>query len=162
MGFLLIDDSELDNSTTGSYETYALSDFKALSMQGTLDVIGAIVSAGVKVPIAKISDVIGRGETYCLMISLLMVSYLAHAAAQGFASFLFGSVLYIVGQAGIALLNFIIVSDVTSMRSRALAGNLLYSPFLIITWLSGILVDHVKNGIGWRWYGRSARVLVHY
>lgn len=152
--FFALPDSELDNSTTSTYETYAMSEFRTLSMGGTLDVIGALVSASVKVPIAKISDVIGRGETYCLMTLLLMISYVLHALAQGFPSFVVGSLFFLVGQAGIALLDFIVVSDVTSMRSRALVGNLLYSPYLIITWLSGIIVDRVKDGIGWRWgYG---------
>ena len=131
-----------------------MSEFKTLSMGGTLDVIGSLVSSSVKIPIAKMSDVIGRGETYCVMVSLLMISYIIHAMSGGFASFVIGSLCYLTGQAGVALLDFIVVSDITSMRSRALAGNLLYSPYIIITWLSGIIVEKVKDGIGWRWgYG---------
>ncbi|WPB07330.1 uncharacterized protein RHO25_011991 [Cercospora beticola] len=145
---------EFDMSITSSYETYALSDFMDLSMQGTLDVIGAIISAGVKIPIAKISDVIGRSETYMLMLLFLVASYVLHASAPGFNTYLIGSIFFTVGQAGIALTNMIVVSDVTSMRSRTLAINLLYSPFVVVTWASGIIVDQVKNGIGWRWgYG---------
>lgn len=152
--------SELDLSTTTSYETYALSEFKNLSMKGTLDVVGAIVSASVKVPIAKLSDVIGRGETYCVMLVLLILSYVTHAASQGFRTFLMGSVLYLVGSAGIGLLDFIVISDVTSMRTRALAGSMLYAPYLITTWLAGDIVESVKDGIGWRWgYGMFAFII---
>lgn len=88
------------------------------------------------------------------MTMLLVVSYILHAGAGGFPSFVIGSLFYLTGSAGIGLLDFIVVSDITSMRSRALAGNLLYSPYIMITWLSGIIVDKVKDSIGWRWgYG---------
>lgn len=152
--------SELDASTTTSYETYALSEFKDLSMKGTLEVLGAILAASVKVPIAKISDVIGRGETYCLMILLLIISYITHACSQGFRSFLLGSIPYIIGSAGIGLLDFIVISDVTSMHTRALAGSLLYAPYLLTTWIAGNIVENVKDGVGWRWgYGMFAVII---
>lgn len=129
-------------------------------MKGTLDVVGAILSASVKVPIAKVSDVIGRGETYCIMLVLLVISYITHASAQGFRSFLLGSLPHLVGSAGIGLMNYIVISDVTSMRNRALAGSMLYAPFLITTWLAGNLVERVKDGIGWRWgYGMFALII---
>lgn len=137
-----------------------MSDFKDLSMKGTLDVVGAIVSGSVKVPIAKISDVIGRAETYCIMLVLLVASYITHAAAQGFRSFLLGSLFYLVGSAGIGLLDFIVISDVTSMRTRALASSMLYAPYLITTWLAGKIVERVKDTIGWRWgYGMFAIIV---
>lgn len=54
---------ELDNATVYNYQNYASSSFNQLSKLASLGTAGTIIFAVVKPPIAKLSNVIGRGET---------------------------------------------------------------------------------------------------
>ncbi|PYH86258.1 siderochrome-iron transporter [Aspergillus uvarum CBS 121591] len=142
---------ELDNATVGTYRNFATSDFDALSKLATLNTAASIISAVTKPPIAKISDVLGRGEAYVFAVSCYLLSYILCASSQSFDTYAGGYVLYSIGQAGTSFLNATIVSDLSSMRWRGFAYNILYVPFLITPWVSAFIVDSVVNGIGWRW-----------
>lgn len=96
---------ELDNSTVYNYQNYAASSFNKLSFVAALGTATTIVSAVVKPPIAKISDVVGRGETYILTVSCYVVSYVLCAKASSFNMYAAGTIFYAVGQAGTQILD---------------------------------------------------------
>ncbi|KAL5342132.1 major facilitator superfamily domain-containing protein [Aspergillus crustosus] len=142
---------ELDNSTVGTYRNFATSDFHQLGMLATLNTAASIITAVGKPPIAKLSDVLGRGEAYIITVTFYILSYILCASSQSFNTYAGGYVFYSLGQAGTSILNSIIISDLSSMRWRGFAYNILYIPFLITPWVSAFIVDSVVNGIGWRW-----------
>ncbi|KAL4924858.1 putative siderochrome-iron transporter [Aspergillus undulatus] len=142
---------ELDNSTVGTYRNFATSDYHQLGMLATLNTAASIITAIAKPPIAKLSDVIGRGEAYIITVIFYILSYVLCAASNSFDTYAGGYVFYSLGQAGMAILNSIIVSDLSSMRWRGFVYNILYVPFLVTPWVSAFIVDSVVNGIGWRW-----------
>ncbi|KAE8155296.1 major facilitator superfamily domain-containing protein [Aspergillus avenaceus] len=142
---------ELDNSTVGTYRNFATSDFKHLSVLATLNTAASIITAVSKPPIAKVSDVLGRAEAYIFTITCYILSYILCASSKTFNTYAGGYVFYSVGQAGTAILNSTVVSDISSMRWRGFVYNVLYIPFLITPWVSAFIVDSVVNGIGWRW-----------
>ncbi|KAL4864426.1 hypothetical protein BDV12DRAFT_11606 [Aspergillus spectabilis] len=142
---------ELDNSTVGTYRNFATSDFHHLGMLATLNTAASIITAIGKPPIAKLSDVLGRGEAYIITVTFYILSYILCASSQSFNTYAGGYVFYSLGQAGTSILNSIIISDLSSMRWRGFAYNILYIPFLITPWVSAFIVDSVVNGIGWRW-----------
>ncbi|KOC07791.1 siderochrome-iron transporter [Aspergillus flavus AF70] len=142
---------ELDNSTVGTYRNFATSDFKHLSVLATLNTAASIITAVSKPPIAKVSDVLGRAEAYIFTITCYILSYILCASSKTFNIYAGGYVFYSVGQAGTAILNSTVVSDISSMRWRGFVYNILYIPFLITPWVSAFIVDSVVNGIGWRW-----------
>ncbi|THC97961.1 hypothetical protein EYZ11_002531 [Aspergillus tanneri] len=142
---------ELDTSTVGTYRNFATSDFDQLSMLATLNTAASIISAVCKPPIAKLSDVLGRAEAYILTLACYIVSYTLCASSKNFDTYAGGYVLYSVGQAGTAILNATVISDISSMRWRGFVYNILYVPFLITPWVSAFIVDSVVSGIGWRW-----------
>ncbi|KAL2823831.1 major facilitator superfamily domain-containing protein [Aspergillus cavernicola] len=142
---------ELDNSTVGTYRNFATSDFHHLGMLATLNTAASIISAVGKPPIAKLSDVLGRGEAYVIAVTFYILSYILCASSKSFDTYAGGYVFYSLGQAGTAILNSTIVSDISSMRWRGFAYNILYLPFLITPWVSAFIVESVVDGIGWRW-----------
>ncbi|KAL4736978.1 major facilitator superfamily domain-containing protein [Aspergillus similis] len=142
---------ELDNSTVGTYRNFATSDFHQLGMLATLNTAASIITAIGKPPIAKLSDVLGRGEAYIVTVTFYILSYILCASSKSFNTYAGGYVFYSVGQAGMAILNSTIVSDLSSMRWRGFAYNILYIPFLVTPWVSAFIVDSVVHGIGWRW-----------
>lgn len=142
---------ELDTSTVGTYRNFATSDFDHLSMLATLNTAASIISAVCKPPIAKVSDVLGRAEAYIFALACYIISYTLCASSKSFNTYAGGYVFYSIGQAGTAILNATVVSDISSMRWRGFVYNILYVPFLVTPWISAFIVDSVVNGIGWRW-----------
>lgn len=120
-------------------------------MLATLNTAASIITAVSKPPIAKVSDVLGRAEAYIFTITCYILSYILCASSKTFNIYAGGYVFYSVGQAGTAILNSTVVSDISSMRWRGFVYNILYIPFLITPWVSAFIVDSVVNGIGWRW-----------
>lgn len=142
---------ELDNSTIYNYQTFAASAFSQLSKVAALNTASVIISAVMKPPIAKISDVIGRAETYFLTITCYILSYILCASSKTFNVYAGGIVFYSIGQTGTQILDTIIISDLTSTRMRGFAVGFSYFPFLVTPWVSAFIVQSVIDGIGWRW-----------
>ncbi|EIN11465.1 MFS general substrate transporter [Punctularia strigosozonata HHB-11173 SS5] len=144
---------ELDNSTVYTYQNYATSAFDQLALLSTLSTAQTIVTAVVKPPIAKISDVLGRGETYLFTISCYLISYALCASAPTISAYAAGAIFYSIGQSGTQILDQIIISDISTARWRGLVLGLSYFPFLITPWVAAFIVDSVtrQGGIGWRW-----------
>jgi MFS family permease len=92
--------SELDNSTVYTYSNYATSNFSELSALGTLSTATTIIFAVVKPPIAKLSNAIGRGQTFCGTICCYLVAYILMASSKTFGPYAAGMVFYNVGQSG--------------------------------------------------------------
>lgn len=142
---------ELDNSTVYVYQSYSTSSFDKLSLVASLGTAGSIIFAVVKPPIAKLSNIIGRGETYLFTISCYILSYILCASAKSINAYAAGYVIYCIGQSGTNIMNDIIISDISTARWRALAIGVSFFPFLIMPWVSAFIVDSVIGGIGWRW-----------
>jgi MFS family permease len=136
-----------------TYQNYATSSFNRLSLLSTLSTAQTIVTAVVKPPIAKVSDVLGRGETYLFTISCYLLSYILCASAKSINAYAAGIIFYAVGQSGTQILDQLIISDLSSARWRGLVLGLSYFPFLITPWVAAFIVDSVTRpgGIGWRW-----------
>ncbi|KZL64418.1 siderochrome-iron transporter [Colletotrichum tofieldiae] len=144
---------EIDNTTVHIYNNYATSSFSALSKLATLTTATGIVFAVIKPPMAKLSNVIGRGETYIIAISSYVLGYILMASSTSFNAYAAGAIFYVVGQSGTNIMNDIIVADITTARWRGFAISFLFFPFLITPWAAGFIVDDVvkPGGIGWRW-----------
>nr|KAK5448244.1 hypothetical protein LTR18_001332 [Exophiala xenobiotica] len=142
---------ELDHTTVYNYQNYAASEFKAISLLGALTTAGTMTSAVLKPPIAKISDVAGRAETYIAVVVFYVVSYVLCASAKGFGQYAGGYIVYSIGQTGMQILNQVIVADITTSRWRGLANGLVTLPFMVTPWASAFIVDGALATIGWRW-----------
>ncbi|KAI1125329.1 putative transporter [Nemania abortiva] len=142
---------ELDNSTVSIYSNYSTSEFGALSALGSLSTASTIAFGVVKLPIAKLSNIIGRGYTLAITVSFYTISYILMASASGIAPYAAGMVLYKIGMSGTNVMTTVIISDITNLRWRGLAIGASYFPYLITPWVSGFIVDSVVAGIGWRW-----------
>lgn len=150
---VLISYSQFDNALLYNYRNYAASNFDNVAGLSTLAVVGAIVFAVAKPPIAKISNTIGRAEAYIFCIMCYLLGYILCASASSFGAYAGGFVFANIGQTGANILNDIIISDITSMRARGFGISISFFPFLITPWISAFIVEEVvlPGGIGWRW-----------
>ncbi|TID25777.1 hypothetical protein E2P81_ATG03565 [Venturia nashicola] len=142
---------QFDNALLFNYSNYATSSYKKVSALGALGTASGIIFAVAKPPIAKLSDVIGRGETYALLVSFMVLSYILEASSKTFNTYAAGSIIHTFGQTGVNVMNDIIISDFTEMRWRSFAIGISFFPFLITPWISAFIVESVIGGIGWRW-----------
>ncbi|KAE8366719.1 putative transporter [Aspergillus caelatus] len=142
---------DLDISTQYNYLTYATSDLGQLSRLAIITTASSIVSAVCKLPMAKVSDILGRAPAFILTIIILTVSYILCGESRNLAALAAGKLLHSIGIAGISLLATVLVSDLTSRRWRAFAYNAIYAPYLVIPWFAAFIVEAVVDGIGWRW-----------
>ncbi|KAE9992718.1 hypothetical protein EG327_007940 [Venturia inaequalis] len=95
---------QFDNALLYNYSNYATSNFNKVSALGALGTASGIIFAVAKPPIAKLSDVVGRGETYALMVSFMVLSYILSAT---FCSQLdLGGVFLLVAGSAMFLLPF--------------------------------------------------------
>ncbi|KAF7186781.1 MFS siderochrome iron transporter C [Pseudocercospora fuligena] len=140
----------LELATTEGFNTYALSDFEQLSMASGLSVADDVITAVLKLPVAKLSDVTGKAEVYCVILVLYVLSCALRSGATSFGIFAAGSFLGIVAHAGTEILNLILISDLTSMRTRGLAANAFFVPMLATSWVAGIAIQRIIAGPGWR------------
>ncbi|KAJ5379048.1 major facilitator superfamily domain-containing protein [Penicillium cosmopolitanum] len=150
-GKWLVIAGELDNSTVSIYNNYSTSSFNGLSKLATLNTAGAVLFAVMKPPIAKISNVIGRGQTYTMTMCLYILSYILMASAKSLNTYAAGYIFYVMGQSGTNIMNDIVISDISSARWRGFAIGVSFTPFLVTPWISGFITESVVNGIGWRW-----------
>ncbi|KAK0652765.1 putative transporter [Cercophora newfieldiana] len=148
---LLMITFELDNTTVNTFNNYSLSEFGALSALGSLYAAGLIFFAVVKLPLAKLSDVIGRGYTLAIAVSFYTIPYVLMSTATGAPMYFIGKVLSKIGQSGTNVMTTVIISDITNPRQRGLAIGLSYLPFLGTPWVSGLIVESFVKGSGWRW-----------
>lgn len=149
----------LDNSTTYSYAPYATSQFNRHSMISTLSIATQIIAAVSRPFVSKISDVTSRPWAYALVLTLYTMGYIIVASSSTISAYIVGEVFVKIGQAGVVLLNTIIIGDLTPLKWRGLANAVCASPYIINVWFSGLIVQDIL-ATNWRWgYGMFAIIM---
>ncbi|KAJ5486684.1 hypothetical protein N7530_000984 [Penicillium desertorum] len=141
----------LDNLLRGTYEPYATSSFGEHSLLSTINVILSVVAAASQPTAAKIADIFGRVELVTFSVFLYVIGTVVEAVAKNVSTYAGGSVIFQIGQSMIKALNSIIVSDLTSTRSRLFFSYTPIAPALITTWVSGNIANAVLSITDWHW-----------
>lgn len=104
---------------------------------------------------AKIADVFGRLEAFCLCIGLYVLGLIQMAASNNVESFASAQVFYSAGSTGLLILQQIFIADTTDIPNRALFSTLPDLPYLVTTWIGSIISNAIMRSSGsWRWvYG---------
>jgi MFS family permease len=111
-----------------------------------------IVFAVLKPMLAKLSNVIGRGEVYAIALTCYVLGYILRASCTSFDTYAGGTIFASVGQTAANMMNDVVISDISTMRWRGFALSASFIPFFITPWISGFIVEDVvaPDGIGWR------------
>lgn len=139
-----------DSYTTYNYSPAATSAFGYHSLLSTITVANSIVSAVSKIWISKIADVSSRPWTYALFLLFYTLDSIMVSASSNVTTYAASSVFLSIGSSGISVLNTIISGDITSLKYRGLMLGLLSPPYLVNSWLTGLIVAAVLKG-NWRW-----------
>lgn len=140
----------LDISLRYAYQPTATDSFSSHSLLATISVLRSIIASAAQPTAAKIADVFGRIELLLLSIVFYVVGTIVDATSDGVKSFSAGAVLYQVGFTCVSFLVEVLLSDITSLRSRLFFSYIPVSPFLINAWASGDVAEAALSNIGWR------------
>ncbi|OGM46252.1 siderophore iron transporter mirC [Aspergillus bombycis] len=132
--FLMAFCTSLEGQTTMSLSAYATSAFSKHSLISTVLVVQNVVNAVIKPPMAKIADVFGRFEAFCIF--------------------------YSAGSTGLQILQQVFIADSSSLLNRAFLALLPEFPFLVTVWIGPAIADAVIHHSSWRWgYGMWSIIL---
>ncbi|EPX74059.1 siderophore iron transporter 1 [Schizosaccharomyces octosporus yFS286] len=132
-----------------SLSSYATSAFEGHSLLGTIGTANNIISAVIKPPLARISDVFGRLEAFCFALLLYIVGLILIATSKNVQTYAGGSVLYNAGYTGLELIMTIFFADSSSTANRSLVIGISYFPFVVTVWTGPKISPSFENN--WRW-----------
>ena len=127
--------TSLSSTTTPAVEPFLLSSFGGHAYISSIAIITSIAYAVCKPPMAKILDVFGRSEGLAVSAVLYGIGFLLVACSNGIVSFGAARVIGSAGAQGINLAQQVVVADITSLASRALALSTIFLPWLVTPWI---------------------------
>lgn len=143
--------TSLEGQTTGNLTAYATSSFSAHSLLSTVLVVQSVVNAVIKPPMAKIADVVGRFEAFCISVLLFTLGYIQQAASRNVQTFVAAQIFYTAGSQGVQILQQIFVADTTNLLDRALFSSIPDLPFLVTVWVGPEIAQSILKHSTWRW-----------
>ncbi|CAH0057245.1 unnamed protein product [Clonostachys solani] len=144
--------TSLEGQVTTPLLSLVTKPFQQHSLVSTTFVVRDIIYVVAKPPIAKLADVFGRLEAFCLTVGLLIIGYIQLAATTNVQGFAAAQVFYSVGSTGLLLVQQIFIADTTDLPNRALFSTLPDLPYLVTVWIGDIIGDQIVDSSGsWRW-----------
>ena len=109
---------------------------------------------------AKIADVFGRFEAFCLSILIYIIGYIEMAASNDVQTYTSAQVFYSAGSTGLQILQQVFIADSSDLLNRALLTSLPELPFLVTVWIGPTIAREVLTYASWRWgYGMWCIIL---
>jgi MFS family permease len=109
---------------------------------------------------AKIADVFGRFEAFCISVFIYVIGYIQMAGSQNVQTYASAQIFYSAGSTGLQILQQVFIADTSDLLNRALFSSLPDIPFLITVWVGPLIASSILSHTTWRWgYGIWAIVL---
>jgi hypothetical protein len=109
---------------------------------------------------AKIADVFGRFEAFCLSILIYILGYIQMAGSTNVQTYASAQIFYSAGSTGLQILQQVFIADSSDLLNRAFLTLLPEFPFLVTVWLGPTIAGAVLRTSSWRWgYGMWAIIL---
>ncbi|KAK3313517.1 siderophore iron transporter mirC [Apodospora peruviana] len=158
--FLMAFTTSLEGQVTYSLAAFAVSSFNNHSLLSTVYVVQNVVNAVIKPPMAKVADVFGRLEAFCISVLLCVLGYILMAASRNVETYASAQIFYSAGSTGLQILQQVFIADTSDFLNRALFSSLPDSPFLVTVWIGPALASAILATSSWRWgYGMWAIIL---
>lgn len=109
---------------------------------------------------AKVADVFGRFEAFCVSIIIYILGYIQMAASTNVQTYASAQIFYSAGSTGLQILQQVFIADSSDLLNRAMFALLPELPFLGTVWIGPMIADAVLRHSSWRWgYGMWAIIL---
>ncbi|EAQ91242.1 hypothetical protein CHGG_03177 [Chaetomium globosum CBS 148.51] len=140
----------LEGQVTYSLAAFAVSSFNNHSLLSTVYVVQGVVNAVIKPPMAKLADVFGRLEAFCISVLLCVLGYIQMAASQNVQTYASAQIFYSAGSTGLQILQQVFIADTSDFLNRALFSSLPDSPFLVTVWIGPAIAAFILANSTWR------------
>ncbi|EEP75905.1 siderophore iron transporter mirC [Uncinocarpus reesii 1704] len=158
--FLMSTCTSLEGQTVMSLSPYATSSFSKHSLISTVLVVQNVTNAVIKPPMAKIADVFGRFEAFCISVLIYILGYVQMAASKNVQTYASAQIFYSAGSTGLQILQQVFIADSSDLLNRALFASLPDLPFLVTVWVGPMIASFILRDLTWRWgYGMWAVLL---
>lgn len=109
---------------------------------------------------AKVADVFGRFEAFCVSILIYVLGYIQMAASTNVQTYASAQIFYSAGSTGLQILQQVFIADSSNLLNRAFLALLPEFPFLVTVWIGPTIADAVLKHASWRWgYGMWSIIL---
>lgn len=109
---------------------------------------------------AKVADVFGRFEAFCVSVLIYVLGYIQMAASRNVQTYASAQIFYSAGSTGLQILQQVFIADSSDLLHRALFASLPDLPFLITVWVGPMIASTILAHTSWRWgYGIWAFLL---
>lgn len=140
------------SSITGNLTPYVTSDFEQHSLLTVINIVSNSMAAAVYIPMAKLLDLWGRAEGFCVMVSFATLGLVLMAVCQDLYTYCAAQVFYTVGFGGMTYCIDVITADASSLRNRGLAFAFTSSPYIITAFAGPKSAEGFYNNVkNWRW-----------
>ncbi|KAL6241599.1 hypothetical protein RBB50_011380 [Rhinocladiella similis] len=141
----------LDFMVRNTYVAYATSSFHNHSLLATINVIRGVVAGAIQPSAARLADVFGRVEIFCIAVFLITAGTLAETFSVNIEGFAGGAILHQLGYTLSVMTIEIMIADFTAMKSRLFFSFVPNWPILVNTWISGNVTSSVLSVTTWKW-----------
>lgn len=141
----------LDAVLRNAYQPFATASYGEHSLLSTINVLRVVFAAGAQLTAPKLADGAGRVEILGSSVIFYVIGTIVEATSTSIQSFAAGAVLYTLGFTIVQILCEILLSDLSSTRSRLWAIYIPNLHFLITTWVSGNISSAVLRKTTWQW-----------
>ncbi|KAL1839284.1 hypothetical protein VTJ49DRAFT_1684 [Mycothermus thermophilus] len=148
--FLMAFTVSLEGQVTYSLAAFAVSSFNNHSLLSTVYVVQGVVNAVIKPPMAKIADVFGRLEAFCISVLLCVLGYVQMAASRNVETYASAQIFYSAGSTGLQILQQVFIADTSDFLNRALFSSLPDSPFIVTVWIGPAIAAAILATTSWR------------
>lgn len=149
--FMLYFVNALQSSVVNNLTPYITSGFEEHSLLTSIYIVTNSMCAALYIPVAKMLDIWGRAEGFCVMVGLATIGLILSATTTNLPTFCAAQVFYSVGFGGMIYCVDVITADTSSLKHRGLAFAFTASPYMITAFAGPKAAETFYEKVNWRW-----------
>ena len=151
----------IQNALDYALNPYITSSFAAHGLMNVSGVVSSAVGACTPLALAKIIDIWGRVEGFCATLLICVIGMILKATTQSVEQYVGAHVLYWTGHIGLMYIIDVMISDMTTLRNRAILFAINGLPRVASTFLGPIIGQRFYEEVNYRWaFGAFSIILV--
>ncbi|KAL5348579.1 hypothetical protein ACLOAV_005996 [Pseudogymnoascus australis] len=151
----------IQNALDSSLNPYITSSFASHGLMNVSGVMSSAVGACTPLALAKIIDIWGRVEGFTFMLLVCVIGMILKATTQSVQQYVGAHVLYWTGHIGMIYVIDVMISDMTTLRNRAILFAVNGLPRVASTFLGPLIGQAFYDHLNYRWaFGAFAIILV--
>src|SRR5688572_24859519 len=151
----------MQNALDYALNPYITSSFAAHGLMNVSSVLSSAVGACTPLALAKIIDLWGRVEGFCFTLAICVIGMIMKATTQSVQQYVGAHVLYWTGHIGLMYVIEVMISDMTSLKNRAVLFTINGLPRIASTFLGPIIGQRFYEDVNYRWaFGAFSIILV--